>query len=219
MTNTKRFLVAATTVAAGALIAQAPLFEPARIPVGAVGAHVLGRVQFDAERTGELFGYFSFIDGFGPAIYNGDASEKNAHFTYRTNRFQLQLASHGPIVVARPAGSDGEPVLYRIYYNPFPNSDFSRPDSFSQGQVIATYRGRAIQLEAIPLLTARASGTLDLVSSNDFFFRGRSLNLASIANHLTITLTGGPAPAGRSSDPVLTFSYGGVGVAAAAPAN
>jgi hypothetical protein len=210
----KRLTVLASLSALSVLIVWAQE-KVAPIPLGHTALNVVGRLRFDASRQGELFGYLSFAERLGVAPFSGDPSEKTAYFTYRTEPFTLDIWRNGLMLHGRPVPVRGSNVVYRIYYNASPNADFDKPESFSAGLPVVTLRARGVQLDAVPLGAANASGTLEVVSSTPFDFQGRLINLADLAKAVSIQLRGGPTPAGRSSAAVLDFSYGGTGVVAA----
>jgi len=214
----KRLLILASLGALSVLLVWAQ-DRLEKVPVGHTIMNAAGRVRFDAQRQGELLGYVTSLDRLGVLPFSGAPSEKTAYLTYRTEPFTLDLWANGLMVHARPVPVRGPQLLYKIYYNAVPNGDYSRPDTFSNGLLVATLRARGAQIDAVPLGSAHATATLEVLSTLPFEFQGRLINLGDLASNVHIHLRGGPSPGGRSAAPSLEFSYGGTVTAAAANAN
>jgi hypothetical protein len=162
-------------------------------PTGGVVAHATGRLVGGGGLNGdyELICYFTFIEGLGSAVFSGEAGERNAMFTLRTDRFKFQATLNGTLIhFGRLATPGSEPPLIRLYYSGTPNRDLARPETFSQGQVVAVLRTRGIQGDLAPSLHFRAAGTMTLDSSSDFTVNGRTVNLRSLGDAVTATLSG-----------------------------
>ena len=131
--------------------------------------------------------------GNTPLLASGN-SEKGAFFTLRTAKFTVSPIANGVVHYSRliPVGADT--LISRIVYHPSPGLDFNRPESFSDGQTIVTLRGRGGSLVMVEGATITYNSTAEVVSTEDFSFQGRSLNLRSAAvSAYTVTLAG-PAP-------------------------
>lgn len=167
-----------------------------RVPLGAVAAQLTGRLVGGGGLNGdyEIICYLTFIEGLGSDLYSGTpASEKNARFTLRTDKFRFQTIPNGTLIhFGRLAVPDTGSPAVRLYYSPAPNHDFAQPDSFSDGQLIATYRTRGIQGGLTPSISFRGEGSLTLESATEFTVGGRTISLRSLGDAATVTLAGVP---------------------------
>lgn len=213
MTITKRNLLAATLGAAftrRATAQNAPT-EAERPGAGAIAAQVAGRVVVSSDGLLQILVYFLYVDGLGGDLFNGTPSERNAHFTLRTDLLRPSVvipngdATH---IGFQPApGSEG---LYRIFYNPLPNSrDFSRPETFSQGVQIATFRSRRSQCTVIGGAQSIATGTADLVSHTDFTFRDAAIDFSKLYKSITFQFHARPLPISDIGISSFSLPFGG----------
>jgi hypothetical protein len=187
--------IAALAGAAGLiqLFGQGRVVHLPAAPTGGVVAHATGRLVGGGGLNGEyeIVCYFTFIDGLGTALFSGDAGERNAMFTLRTERFKFQTMLNAPLIhFGRLATAASDPPLIRVYYSGTPNRDFARPETFSQGQVVAVFRTRGIQGDLAPSLHFRAAGTMTLESSSEFTLNGRVVNVRGLGDAVTATLSG-----------------------------
>lgn len=158
----------------------------AAIDVGAIAAQVAGRIVIGLDGTLEVFQYFLFVDGLGSDLYSGTPSERTAHFTLRTDRLRPILAQNGDVthVGFQPAASEG---LYRIYFDPSPQRDFTRPETFASGVQVGTFRSRRTQATMVSGSHVLVTGTADVADAVDFTFRGKTLNIGSLIKAGTFT--------------------------------
>ena len=167
------------------LMGWLPLAEAQQIPSSAVACYFVGRFYFDSTTgTGEVVGYFSDINGIGASdlLFNGTPGESTAFFTFRSDTLTLtSLPSNGDITLL--LGSAGR---YNIYYNPNPNGDWRKPDSFSGGQPfpghpIAQFtRPEFLDLQFESFSFSQHAITETLVSSQNFAFNGHRYNFSEL---------------------------------------
>lgn len=197
------------------------------MPAAEIACRFVGRAFTNNVGVGEILGYFTSISGVGDSdtVFNGPPGEGTALFTFRA-LFSLE---------ALPLNGDVQPYLvsagtFDIYYNPSPNRDWSDPESFSAGQLIAHFMRpeslfiRVLQsdpgaYEAISVHDV----TEILASSHSFTFNGNEYDLADfVPNGITLyeTISNTLVPGVTDPDPRLgPLPYGlplaGHGVAVA----
>ena len=207
---TKRMFLAAALGGFPLLKSQSSGAETAPgTEAGAIAAQVAGRVVLALDGTLEVFQYYLFVDGLGADVFAGQPSERTAHFTLRTDRLRPIFTQNGDVthVGFQPAGSEG---LYRVYYNPSPqNRDFSRPETFSTGLQIASFKSQRTQATLIPGSHALVTGTGDMVESAEFTFRERKVNLAGLFKTITFTFHVRPFSLGDVGITTLSLPFGG----------
>lgn len=172
--------------------------------------HVARALLSPSTGTGQVIGYLSQIDGVTTSLFNGTPGEATAFFTLRTDTFSLTpLANNGDIQLTLLS-----PGALNVYFNPSPANDWSQPDSFSTGQLVATFSRAETMLIAFgPLQTDSAS--FELESSQDFTFMGQKLNFKTLAPHgftLTNTASNTVIVTGITNLPVA-FAFAGHAVA------
>ena len=160
--------------------------ERSKTPPARVVFHHVARALVNfGTGTGQVIGYLSTIDGVTGSLFSGTPGEATAFFTFRTDTFSFTpLAPNGDILLTLLS-----PGALNVYFNPSPANDWSKPDSFSGGQLVATFSRAETMLIAFgPLQTDTAS--FELESSRDFTFNGQKLNFKSLAHHgFTLTNT------------------------------
>lgn len=124
----------------------------------------------------EGFGYFTFVDGIPGPYFAGAPGEATAFFTFRTGPINFPtIVNNGSVLFAPAQGP-----TFNIYFNPAPKGDWNNPDSFSGGQLIATFkRAEGIfmcngDLTLLNTCSLVISGKL--ASSADFNFNGATFN-------------------------------------------
>jgi hypothetical protein len=97
--------------------------------------YVTGRFY---RRSGGLladYGYFLHLAGLEGELFSGPAGEVTAHFTFAARPFQAGTVVNGALSLATdPVGE------FSVYLQRTPAGDFERPESFAQGECIATFR-------------------------------------------------------------------------------
>lgn len=185
--------------------AQSPAGGP--VPEGQVAAHIVGRMLVDQYGNAQLIGYFPYLANLPVAFFSGTPSEVTAYFTFRSPTFQLQSVQNGSILelFSQPASPGTNPTLaYNIYLNATPHQDFTNPDTFSQGKLIASFN----TVKWMATATAGGglmAGTITLISSADFTVQGQTYNLGNLGDASTIVFTFGSSPNGLTFPLVIPF--------------
>lgn len=185
-----------------------------RVPTGAIAVHFGGRTSVAADTTVNILGYFPTIDGIGSNLFAGEPEARNAFFTFRSVPLKPTVTPTTrflSFIGLAPAQGEG---FYNVYFQSNPNRDFSRPDTFSEGQLVASFRARSASVNLMPHVSAVFNATLILDNSSDFNFRGRTFNLRNHVNTLTIQALTEPFPSFELGRDNVTLGFAGVGVAA-----
>ena len=165
-----------------------------------------GRAGFNPNNGNVLpYGFLTVINGLPGSpvsLFTGLPSEQTAMFTFVYSVFQA-----APL----PADLDQTlflttPATFNIYYNPKPSGNWNNPDSFSQGQLVATYSRPGFQGVAI-YVTQYQAYSAKLVSSTPFTFNGQTFDFKNIAPGVTMGDYLGVIPGeGFSPDFPLVYS-------------
>jgi hypothetical protein len=204
------------------LAATLTLFSPAwlaseekagdTIPAGALFSHFVARVLVNPSNgTAMAVGYFTVLERIAGPLFDGAPSEATAFFTFRSDVGPPSTILPTNIDLAVNLGSAG---TYGVYFNSAPNGNWSSPDSFSSGQLIATFQRTTINTISVGPVNTNVFSS-DLVSSSDFTFRGKTYNLNRIVpNGLTNYQLGSNTPAASGvADFPLAFAFAGSAVA------
>ena len=143
---------------------------------GAVGAQAIGRIVFDGDGNGQVICYFTVFGGL-QNLFSGPPSEATARFTGRSTRFKVKTTINGGAVHFQTVPVEGDAILVNFYYNLSPGQDFSRPDSFSDGELFSTWRWHSSLGTLSPLGITPSIGGVDLVSSKVIFPDGAPFNV------------------------------------------
>jgi hypothetical protein len=179
---------------------------------GRIAYHYVGRVSLNfLNGTGIVYGYFTDLAGLtATSLFHGTPGETTAILTFRANINFQPLPGNGPI-------GNGQftvtPVLvtpgdFKIYFNPSPAHDWTDPNTFSSGQVIATLARGLEQFSVLATFSSNA-GSAALQSSAPFFLNGRSINLRDIFPNGVTNITTGPAiglPGSTPTAPIFAFA-------------
>ncbi len=164
----KHSLVVAFAVLLAGFLHQ---LEAHAVPASGVACHFVGRAYLNPGGQGEVVGYFSDITGISGALFNGTPGESTAFFTFRSDVFSLTpLPGNGDVGLDLVSAG-----TFSVYFNPTPNGNWSNPDTFSSGQLVAKFtRTQTLFLQIGPVsqhvLTER------LASSQSFTFNGNEYN-------------------------------------------
>jgi hypothetical protein len=192
--------------------AQGP--TPPGIPPGAVASHLVGRFVINADGTDEMYGYYPFIEGVPGPFFAGDPSEATAYLTFRTSTSMPQIIPNGDIYhifLTPPAGGAN---TVNVYLNSNPAGDFTNPDTFSSGQLIATFQSHTGMITAIPNTVGTGMTTASLISSSDFSFNGQTFNFNALGGGVTLVLTPTGMPiSGSLTNLPLVVPFGATGLA------
>jgi hypothetical protein len=167
---------------AGLLIPLLSGITPAAAQVGTIPAnhtvwqHV-GRIYLNPTTGQAVYaGYVVHLNGIDSSLFNGAPGEGTAYFTFKTDILQLT-----------PLPNNGDVSLYfvsagtfSVYYNPSPNGNWGDPDTFSSGELIATFERKESLYPVIGPLGLHSLSE-SLVSSKNFTFEGHTYNFNRIS--------------------------------------
>ncbi len=197
----------------------------AKAPVGRVVFQVVGRNQIasitgPASGTAFAMGYITAIDGIAGSLFlpADTVSVSTALFTFRSDVYPFLTIDNGNSKVR--LGDEGD--FFNVYYHAdgAPNQDFKNPDSFSDGQLIATFQlGNKLATRVGDVATQVDSAAL--VSSKNFVFQGKTYNLKNIVPKGVTFFLMGPAvtvldptnPANAGNPEASQFAFSGSGLA------
>jgi len=140
-------------------------------PIAGVVWYAIGRFYEALDGKVQDLGYFAHLGGITP-LFNGPPGEATAFFTFRAEPFSTQSIQNGDLSVSLDATG-----RFTLYLQRQPRGDFSRPETFSQGEPIATFERlyTAVGTAVGPLSSNLFSAALR--SSVDFTHGGRTWNL------------------------------------------
>jgi len=179
---------------------------------GDLVAHYVARIYIDpATGQAQCVGYFTDIAGIAASLFSGKPGEETAHFTFRSDVFQLS-----PL----PANGDLQPDLfsagsYAIYFNRQPSGNWSDPDTFSSGQPIATFKRPESFVSLLPQ-TFHSVIREELVSTQAFRFGGHNYDFSVIAPGGLTLMDVGSTQLPRISGFSLVLPYAGSAIAVGA---
>lgn len=163
--------------------------EAKQVPAAAVACYFVGRAFLSADFSrGEVVGYFTDINGIGAAnaLFNGMPSEQTAIFTFRSNVFSLTpLPPNGDVGLDLVSAG-----TFDIYYNSAPSGDWTKPDTFSSGQLVAHFsRPEVLFVQILQSDVASPPPfesisehaiTETLISSQSFTFKGHQFDFNTL---------------------------------------
>ena len=185
-----------------------------RVPAGAVAFHFVARISFPASMPPVLVGYMAFIEGVPGPFFDGTPSETTAFFTLR--------ATFGPAapIILSPGSNVAVTVLppgatFDVFFDETPNQDWAVPDSFSDGELIASFEESGFMSTSID--EPDGSGvsynlfSSDLISSKRFSFNGQKIDFKKLfRNGVTTNNFGSSIPVSFSP---FTLGFTGSAVA------
>lgn len=182
----------------------------ARVPAARVVWQLVGKTLLNpATGAGQVLGYFTFIEGVPAPMFAGAPGESTAHFTLRSQPFDVQLFPHGDILIGL-LGTE----TFTLHLDATPDQDFNNPASFSDGRQLANFNRLAAQINFVgPVFTDTFSA--EFLSSRSFSWQGRRINLRALTPEgVTLTITGSTAfqPTTVAEYPV-SVSFGAAAVA------
>lgn len=195
-----------TTLAVSVFVSQANGDD--RVPTSRIAEHAVCRALFAADGTAQVVCYFAFIDGISGSLFSGTPSETNAFFTLRTDVVSAQTIINGNIaVILQSAGT------YDVYFNSSPHGDWSKPDSFSSGQRVATFTRTPPLLVNVGTM-ANGFFSAKLTSSQEFAFNGKIVDFEDLVpNGITWLLTVGTTPVPPPQGFVAALPFAGSALA------
>ncbi len=161
------------------VVSLSALASPVRaaLPGSRIFDHFVGREIVTSAGDLEAVGYYAFLDGIPGSFFAGAPSEATAFFTFRSSpQVFSDVFVNGSIAWATlQAGS-----TLSVYFNVSPHGDWRNPDSFSSGQLIATFKRAegffSCNGDLTLLNTCGNVFSGKLASSADFTFNGKTLN-------------------------------------------
>jgi hypothetical protein len=181
-----------------------------RVLAGQVAYHYVGRVTLDLSKgTATILAYVTHLEGVPPAtpLFNGNPSESTAFFTIRADATFQFLAPNGDV---SPVLTNPGPI--RMYFTRNPAHNWASADTFSSGQLIATFARQQEQLATIGLI-ATNTASAGLISSTKFQFGGQNFDIGQlIPRGVTNVTTGSNMPV-STSQTTATFPFAGFGLA------
>lgn len=180
------------------------------VPAAKVVWQLVGKTLLNpATGAGQVLGYFSFIEGVPAPMFSGAPGESTAHFTLRSQPFDVQLFPHGDILIGL-LGTE----TFTLHLDATPDQDFNNPASFSDGRQLANFNRLAAQINFVgPVFTDTFS--VEFLSSRSFSWQDRRINLRDLTPEgVTLTITGSTAfqPTTLAEYPV-SVSFGAAAVA------
>jgi hypothetical protein len=151
-----------------------------RVPAGAVAFYFVANFTFP-----DLVGYIAFIEGVQEPFFSGTPDVDTAFFTVRVDSETLQF----PIPLPVEPGSVGDVeaflfppgVTWGVYFDETPDQDWADPDSFSDGERVATFEESA--LLSTHILSAGMGYNLfssRLISSKSFRFNDQKVDFKKL---------------------------------------
>ncbi|MEO8671829.1 MAG: hypothetical protein ABI411_10980 [Tahibacter sp.] len=146
--------------------------------------YVTGR--FYRREDGALadYGYFIHIAGIDDTLFCGAAGETTAYFTFAATPFKAGGIVNGALTLATdPVGE------FSVYLQRTPAGDFNRPESFAQGERLATFRRTSMVVGTTVESGSGSTGaplfgnnvfSAKLLQSTEFEFANRHYNLAQL---------------------------------------
>ncbi|MFE8595809.1 hypothetical protein [Archangium violaceum] len=147
-------------------------------PIAGVVWYAIGRFYEAEDGSLQDLGYFAHLGGIEPLFDGPHHGESSAFFTFRAEPFTARKFQNGDLSVSLDTTGS-----FTLYLNREPCGDFSRPETFSRGEPIATFQrlSSVVGTSVGPLGTNLFSAALR--SSTTFHFQGRSWNLERLLPH------------------------------------
>jgi hypothetical protein len=163
------------------------------IPASQIAEHAVCRGLLAANGTAQVVCFLAYVDGISGSLFSGNPSEATAYLTVRTDTITAQPIVNGDVVaLLQSAGT------YNTYFNSSPNGNWDNPDSFSSGQLVATFTRTPPILISVGTM---ASGffSAKLTSSHEFELNGQTVDFKHLVpNGVTwlLTAAGNPVATG-----------------------
>ncbi len=184
-----------------------------RVPAGAVAFHFVARISFPEFMPPVLVGYMAFIEGVPGPFFDGTPGEATAFFTLRLTSAPppifLSPGSNVAVTVAPPGAT------FDVFFDETPDQDWANPDSFSDGELIATFEESGFMSTSVgepfgPGVSYNLFSS-DLISSKRFSFNGQKIDFKKlIRNGVTTNNFGSSTPVSFSP---FTLAFTGSAVA------
>jgi hypothetical protein len=181
---------------------------------GGIAYHYVGRIKLNfADSTGIVYGYMTAVSGVKStaSLFNGTPGEATAYLTFRANVKFTPLPGNGPLGPGQFAVS---PILteagtWSIYFTANPAHNWDNPDTFSNGQSVATFDRPVEQFSIYPTFSINAGAAI-LESSTPFTLGGQRMHLREITPRGLVDITSGtPVPLTGSTPTAPIFAFSG----------
>jgi hypothetical protein len=180
---------------------------------GRIAYHYVGRVSLNfLNGTGIVYGYLTDLAGVTTAasLFHGTPGENTALLTFRANINFQPLPGNGPIGNGQFAVTPTlvTPGDFQIYFTPSPAHDWTDPNTFSSGQVVATLARGLEQFSVLATFSSNA-GSAALQSSAPFSLNGHNMNLRDLFPSGVTNITTAPAiplPGSTPTAPIFAFA-------------
>jgi hypothetical protein len=163
-------------------------------PASQIAEHAVCRGLLAANGTAQVVCFLAFVDGVSGSLFSGAPSEATAYLTLRTDTITAQPMVNGNVVaLLQSAGA------YSVYFNSSPHGDWNNPDSFSSGQLVATFTRTPPILISVGTM---ASGffSAKLTSSQQFVLNAQTVDFKKLVpNGVTWLLTAAGSPVATSA--------------------
>ncbi|WP_224243042.1 hypothetical protein [Hyalangium gracile] len=183
-----------------------------------VAWYVTGRFYTTADKATQDLGYFLHLQGITGDLFDGAPGEQTAHFTFRSAPFKARPVTNGDLSLGLDATGD-----FTLYLKRKPGASFDKPDSFSDGEPIATFRRVSVVMGATLSASQHAKQsellslnvfTAALIWSQEFEFRGARYDLKQLLPY-GITQWGDASPTPLAAPAGFAQSFAFVGSAIA----
>ncbi len=171
---------------------------------GDIALELIGQVANPAPNRTLAYGYLSFMSGLAPEAMaaGGELSERTARFTFFVDTVNVRVINNGPLRVIDRAGTMG------IYLESAPNGDWSRPQTFHDGeQILAAELRYQVVINTLTGAFA-ASWDLPIVWSKRFAVGGSEYQLGRGGEHFEITFFGQLNPQAPPAAHIAGFARG-----------
>ena len=192
-----------------------------RVPAGAVAFHFVARISFPASMPPVLVGYMAFIEGVpGPFFAETNVVGVQTPPGETTAFFTLRLTSAPPPIILSPGSNVAVSLLppgatFDVFFDETPNQDWAVSDSFSDGELIATFEESGLMSTSINAPDGSGVSynlfSSALIFSKRFRFNGQKIDFKKLfPNGVTTNNFGSSTPV-----PVSPFTLAFTGSAVA----
>ena len=173
-------------------IAGAPVAASGQIAFQYVGKNIV--ISANDQGSGQAFteGYYTYIAGIGHSLFSGPTtvSAATAYFTFRSGVYSFDTVASDNILVRTVSPG----FLIKLYYDYSPDQSFSDPNTFSDGELIATFKVKTSQATRVEN-EANLQASLTLVSAQPFWFQGGYYTIKNLVdNGVTLMSSGSAVP-------------------------
>lgn len=155
------------------------------LKAASVAWYVTGRFYSAPDKTTQDLGYFLHLQGIAGELFHGQPSEQSAHFTFRSAPFKARPITNGGLSLKLDAVGE-----FTLYLKHRPGASFDKPDSFSDGDPIATFRRTSVVMSSTLTAPTAANGllslnvfTASLIWSREFEFQGARYDIGRLLPH------------------------------------